>query len=807
MTATTTPTMAPLSVDTIPDMLKTIPQFVVWRYECRDGDKPTKVPYSPLTIKHAAVNNPYTWSSFSAAMQHRNIDPATWGIGVVITPATGLVGLDLDHCLEPFSGDLLPWATEIVTAINSYTEISPSGEGLRIWVKGTLPAGRRRKDGLEMYDSGRYLTVTGAHLEGTPATIEERTEAVAALHASFFAQEAPVAAPATQSTPVAQPSMSDQKLLQKARSAKNGAQFTALYDRGEGTADDSANDLALCNFLAYWTGKDASRMDRMFRASKLYRPKWDKKHSGEGKTYGAMTIDEAISKTVNVYDPQGYKERQRQPAPAAYPGSDPAPGTADPLDTFTAPALRVANNIMRDVPTEKGMVEKPATLRVQPIRDTLKDIVGDWPRRLGNMLFVHEGDTIRYMEKPGQLFAWLHERAEVSWRKGVSPADNNSFVSEEQFFSHLTATATNYENIARLPHEPRMEGYYYAWEPLADYVPTGEYLDTLVNFFANVETPHDAALVRAMFMTPFWGGTLGRRPIFALAAPDKGYGKSTLAQHVGTLAGGFIEFRSGQRAEDDFVARLLTPSEQHKRVVRYDNIKGEFHSATVEGIITSPTISGKRMYTGEATRPNDLTWVITGNGLRLSGDIAQRVYVIRLVKPQYTPDWDEKIERFIKEHGPKIHMDILAAFQRPPHAGKLVDRWSEWVHGVLRRCTPEADAVLLLQKERREGCDEDVEEAVTILDALRSIEGEALGSRLFFLTHSQVTGAVNTALNTSTKISTKTVLAIIRQHIDAHHFDEDGKPAVSWVKRHRDRGFIVRHLLPESERQAALPDS
>jgi hypothetical protein len=439
MTATTTPTMAPVSVDTIPLLLRTIPQWLVWKYETRDGDKPTKVPYSPLTTKHAAVNKPETWSTFNAAMQHRDTDPAQWGIGFVITPTTGLVGLDLDHCLDPFSGELEPWAQEIVTAIASYTEVSPSGEGLRIWTKGTLPPGRRRKGGLEMYDCGRYLTVTGAHVAETPAIIEERTDAVAAIHARFIAEPAPVAAPAPQSAPVAQPSMSDAKLLQKARSAKNGAQFAALYDHGQGTEDDSANDLSLCNFLAYWTGKDSARMDRLFRASKFYREKWDKRHSGDGRTYGAMTLQQAIADTVNVYDPQAYREAhaQRQP-PAAYPGSDPTPGgeSSNPLDSMPTPTLCVRNDVVRFVPgVQGGEMKKFDARRLTDIRDDMRAVVGEWPCRMGNLLFVHEGDDIRYLEKPGNLFAWMHERCEVSWRQGVGYNDL-SFIKQEEFFAH-----------------------------------------------------------------------------------------------------------------------------------------------------------------------------------------------------------------------------------------------------------------------------------------------------------------------------------------------------------------------------------
>ena len=87
----------------------------------------------------------------------------------------------------------------------------------------------------------------------------------------------------------------DSTLLGKARAAGNGAKFRALFDQGNTTlydGDDSSADLALCNLLAFWTGGDSARIDRLFRQSALYRDKWDEKR-GAG-TYGTRTIAKAV---------------------------------------------------------------------------------------------------------------------------------------------------------------------------------------------------------------------------------------------------------------------------------------------------------------------------------------------------------------------------------------------------------------------------------------------------------------------------------------------------------------------------------
>jgi putative DNA primase/helicase len=143
-----------------------------------------------------------------------------------------------------------------------------------------------------MYDSGRYFTVTGRHLAGTPATVEERQRELEALHGELLA--APIEGRPVRSI-AAPPTTDDAQLLGKARSAKNGRKFMDLFYRGDLSAyggDDSAADLALCCLLAFWCGPDRERIDRLFRRSGLMREKWDSRRGLS--TYGALTIDTAL---------------------------------------------------------------------------------------------------------------------------------------------------------------------------------------------------------------------------------------------------------------------------------------------------------------------------------------------------------------------------------------------------------------------------------------------------------------------------------------------------------------------------------
>lgn len=279
---------ADLLLATVPAALRAHDQWVVWRYEHRGG-KATKIPYSPTRCTRASATDSLTWTGFAeavAAWQRSGFD----GVGLVFSAKDHLCGIDLDDCVNG-EGDLTAEARRIVDRLKTYTEVSPSGRGLKLFLRGRLPAGRRRKGKVEMYDSGRYFTVTGRHLAGTPAAVEERQQELEALHAEIFAAPTP-GRPVRITVP---PIADDAQLLGKARSAKNGRKFMDLFYRGDLSAyggDDSAADLALCCLLAFWCGPDPERIDRLFRQSALMREKWDSRRGL--RTYGALTIDTAL---------------------------------------------------------------------------------------------------------------------------------------------------------------------------------------------------------------------------------------------------------------------------------------------------------------------------------------------------------------------------------------------------------------------------------------------------------------------------------------------------------------------------------
>lgn len=305
----------PPTAESLPDALIDREQWVCWRTQQREN-KQTKVPIVPGTTQFASTTDPDTWRDFQTAREAVTSTPVD-GLGFVFTVDDPIIGVDLDDCRDPDAGEPAAWASQIITQLDSYTEVSPSGTGYHILITGTLPEGRNRSDGLEVYDRSRFFTVTGDHVANTPSTVAERTAAIDTLHAAELAEESPDTAdetsveatsadlsPADTPTTTGPAVLADDELLDRARNAANGEKFSRLW-RGDtsGYESHSEADMALCRLLAFWTGCDRTRIDRLFRQSGLGRDKWDDVHYADGSTYGDKTIERAVARTDDVYTP------------------------------------------------------------------------------------------------------------------------------------------------------------------------------------------------------------------------------------------------------------------------------------------------------------------------------------------------------------------------------------------------------------------------------------------------------------------------------------------------------------------------
>lgn len=299
-----------------PQELLACKNWVTWRQSITDTGRITKPPLNPNQYKGANTNDPATWGTYAEARNKAFTLKEKSGVGIVFDGT--FFGLDFDDCIDSKTGLPYSWVQKIVDQLGSYTEYSPSGNGIHIICKGTLPdwfGVSCKRDYIEIYARMRFFTVTGRPL-GEAKPLKDCTDAIipilkiirdadkkAKLEKSSN-QKKPTAPkaktiPAKTSSEIPALTADDQAIISKLKCYKNGELFTSLWNGqwfGEqahkeyGSASEA--DLALCGFLARGTENNPITMDRIFRNSGLMRDKWDKDRSSS--TYGERTILYAI---------------------------------------------------------------------------------------------------------------------------------------------------------------------------------------------------------------------------------------------------------------------------------------------------------------------------------------------------------------------------------------------------------------------------------------------------------------------------------------------------------------------------------
>ena len=307
----------------IPEELKILRQWVNWKFGINSENRLTKVPYQ-INGPKADPTDPSTWSGFDeviAAYDKHGFD----GVGYVATSDNDIIGIDIDHCV--IDENIESWALSIAEQLNSYTEKSPSGSGLRIFVHGKIKDQERKKrngfgaegkGAVEVYQEKRFFTITGHRFDKFPEKVESRDTEINEIYETYLKPESPRSYDGTAKNPKSQgnesiPKLSDEDIIKLASRAKNQEKFKALFNGDTSTyGSQSEADSALCFLLAFWTGKNKSQIDKIFRKSGLYRPKWDEMRGD--RTYGEITMDKAIDGTEEVFDPSK-KESSKEGVP------------------------------------------------------------------------------------------------------------------------------------------------------------------------------------------------------------------------------------------------------------------------------------------------------------------------------------------------------------------------------------------------------------------------------------------------------------------------------------------------------------
>ena len=278
--------------ENIPAELKAHKNWCVWTPRYRDNGKIKKQPLTPNTLHAAQTNCPLTWGTFEEAIAARDRSDV-FPLGIEYILDGRLVGVDLDECLRP-DGTLEEYAARAIERLNTYTELSPSGKGIRMIYRGTIPENCRRSNpDVEVYNY-HAVTLTG-DIYGDLKPIREWQHDLDELMTQFFPDKMnpyrtwqPSQQPAI--CPNYEPEDDDEVT---ARKLCGDPERAALWygDSSIYGGDVSRGDAALIRHIAYWSNStDPADLDRLFRKSGRMRPKWDEVHSADGLTYGQMTI-------------------------------------------------------------------------------------------------------------------------------------------------------------------------------------------------------------------------------------------------------------------------------------------------------------------------------------------------------------------------------------------------------------------------------------------------------------------------------------------------------------------------------------
>lgn len=742
--------------DAIPQFLRNLPYWSAWPAIPRENGKIGKPPVG-TPWKMYKKNIPTEWMTYNETQeffiknQNKNFsytdkdgkhEGKISGVGILINQSLSLVAIDLDDIFDP-DGNYKEWVKPIIQELLkiTYCEYSPSGKGIHAFIQGKKSIKNCRKGNIEIYDY-TFLTITGHKLSACPDTIASGPDAQTIIDKliTFItdSQENISTRRENQKEPTQDiKDMTDQELLNKARNANDGYYFRKLFDDGDTSkhnGDHSASDMALCLKLAYWTVKDAERMDRLFRQSALMRnDKWDR-NCTQGMTYGQVTISRAIQDCKSVYDPESYKRGKNNKKSI----------------TFTEKSIKA-------LPQKLGQDTNKISIEYTPgqmprmrrnLEQALKNTIYQLGESLARVINVprkdpSENETV-YITRidPLSVDAALGEADEVStWYKVKvdkktgdvietpinAPIDVvKQLLSWKRWKLPLISGVVNCPvmrangSIIDKPGYDKDTGLYAYFNP-ADFPkvnnkPTDIEIQKAYELIKSVlaEFPFkidnediedlpkkhiSRAVAISMLLTPLIQACLDNIPLFAITSPIPGTGKSYLADLVSiVLCGARADFMNFIPDATEFEKAIFAKLLEGTQCCLIDNIDRPFNSAKLNSILSQQRMSGRVLgLSKNASVSTKCLFMATGNNLEVMGDLTRRTLLCILdantERPAERNFKNANLHQWVlKNRGQLIHAGLtilrghfVAGF---PGAKGLTpfntfNQWSEWIRGAV----------------------------------------------------------------------------------------------------------------------------
>lgn len=488
--------------------------------------------------------------------------------------------------------------------------------------------------------------MTGQHLGGTPITIEKRQDQINALHVeifgSFHTQPQAQASPETTHNDIAE--TPDAELIERISNSKNSNKFRDLMygdpdfiisqSGGAGYPSLSEADLALCNILAFWTRKNPDQMDRIFRQSGLYRPKWDEYRGSQ--TYGEITINEAIATTVEVW--KGGKRRKARPK-GQKPGSD-------PIDF--EPGIIINKRQLSDITQEAigALVKSNDPPYIFKWGTGLARIR---PDATGQPIIENLGENL-LRERLAKI-SKFYRTTDNGLTDALPPRDltQNILAADSWPFPPIMAiTETpiirpDGSIISKSGYDPETCLFYAPAKnlkiPEIPLNPTQDQLNDAVNLIWETigEFPYvsnaDKANAFGLLITPVVRPTInGCVPMALIDAPSPGTGKGLLSQvmpqiTVGRHTGSMVATQNDDEMRKMITSELLKGS----MLITIDNVEFPLWLPSLASALTASVWNDRLLgKTKQLSLPQRAVWIANGNNIQLRGDLPRRCYPIKI---------------------------------------------------------------------------------------------------------------------------------------------------------------------------------
>jgi hypothetical protein len=708
----------------VPEALKSRTQWLVWRYESKEGQKkPAKVPYYASgrrrTGKQGDDADRQALTTFDFALQTKSIGTTDAGekfdgIGFAFLPGDGLIGIDLDNMIDTTTGELNKRGIGIIESCSSFAERSPSGKGVHIYVLGETESFKSNDAGVEVFCGRQFFTVTGDHFPGTPDVVNAiDAKTLKRLRATVDqAKGKRSASPARPAAPMDQRSKVESALA--VISADCGyedwisigmAIHAELGDAGMATWD-------------YWSSKSSK-----YPGAREVETHWKSFRPGGGIT-GATLFKRA--KDAGWRAPKGSREpRSSKDASGGDRGEDPPSGGSSssgaPPDDL--PEIRWQQGKLPEVIDQAEAALLKAGERIY--------------QRAGFLVRVVRRDspTVRNYKRPPGAFGilivdqpfltetftrvarWMKfDSRKEDWRRVNAPEQAaTTYISRSghwnvpQLWSAISAPTLRPDGT--ILQEPGYDAAMHAWYdpcgvqfPKIPESPTRDDADAafekLNKAFSTFPFEHerDRAVALALALTALVRRSLPAAPLGGISAPAPGSGKTLLADCISILASGTAAPAMKYADTDEEAAKTaLAVLMEGDAVVLIDNVERPLQGDWLCTILTSE-IYRQRMLgrTEMMSVPTTTLWLATGNQLVVAGDLRTRALLCRIDSKVEHPDQREfahDLREWMMAHRPELvaaGLTVMRAFiatgQRLADVVKPMgrfERWSELVRAPL----------------------------------------------------------------------------------------------------------------------------